>query len=137
MNVTSNNQKQADGRHSSTSSNGTTDPQPRQPRGVQINDERDLGWIIASAKKAVTQMQTKNTNDSQLSIRLQLSSNHSVAGVYSSSSDPVHVPSPDSRPATNIGAINREVGAVVCVGCLQNLLPKVHQHILILFLIHI
>lgn len=106
MNVTLKNQKQPVGHHSSKSSNGT-DPQPRQPRGVQINE--DLVDNRASVKKAVAQMQTKNTNDSQLSTT---SSNNSVAGVYSSSSDPVHVPSPDSRPAANIGAIKREVGAV-------------------------
>lgn len=33
-------------------------------------------------------------------------------GLYSSSSDPVHVPSPNSRPAANVGAIRREVGVV-------------------------
>lgn len=54
-----------------------------------------------------------------------------MAGVYSSSSDPVHVPSPDSRPDANIGAIKREVGAVG-VRRLPNL-----TLILILFLIHI
>lgn len=40
------------------------------------------------------------------------SSSHSVIGVYSSSSDPVHVPSLDSRPAAKVGAIKREVGVV-------------------------
>lgn len=110
MNVASKNQKQLVGHHSSKSSNNITDPQPRQPRGVQINDEKEsLVDNRASDNKAVTQMQTKNKNYSQLSTT---SSNNSVAGVYSSSSDPVHVPSPDSRPAANIGAIKREVGAV-------------------------
>ncbi|OVA08912.1 Protein of unknown function DUF1296 [Macleaya cordata] len=36
----------------------------------------------------------------------------SVVGVYSSSSDPVHVPSPDSRSSGTVGAIKREVGVV-------------------------
>lgn len=40
------------------------------------------------------------------------SSNNSVIGVYSSFSDPVHVPSLDSRPAAKVGAIKREVGVV-------------------------
>nr|GLL23396.1 uncharacterized protein LOC109188171 isoform X2 [Ipomoea trifida] len=40
------------------------------------------------------------------------SSNNSVLGVYSSSSDPVHVPSHDSRSATNVGGIKRDVGVV-------------------------
>lgn len=55
-------------------------------------------------------METKKTNDPRPNSAT--SPNNSVAGVYSSSSDPVHVPSPDSRPAANIGAIKREVGAV-------------------------
>ncbi|KAI3934492.1 hypothetical protein MKW98_005437 [Papaver atlanticum] len=37
---------------------------------------------------------------------------NSVVGVYSSSSDPVHVPSPDSRFSGAVGAIKREVGVV-------------------------
>ncbi|RZC49407.1 hypothetical protein C5167_017830 [Papaver somniferum] len=37
---------------------------------------------------------------------------NSVVGVYSSSSDPVHVPSPDSRSSGAVGAIKREVGVV-------------------------
>ncbi|XWS18830.1 hypothetical protein CRYUN_Cryun32bG0078800 [Craigia yunnanensis] len=36
----------------------------------------------------------------------------SVIGVYSSSTDPVHVPSPDSRSSGAVGAIKREVGIV-------------------------
>lgn len=40
------------------------------------------------------------------------SSSNSVIGVYSSFSDPVHVPSLDSRPAAKVGAIRREVGVV-------------------------
>ncbi|CAI0419451.1 unnamed protein product [Linum tenue] len=35
-----------------------------------------------------------------------------VVGVYSSSTDPVHVPSPDARPTAAVGAIKREVGVV-------------------------
>ncbi|KAI3979371.1 hypothetical protein MKX01_001563 [Papaver californicum] len=37
---------------------------------------------------------------------------NSVVGVYSSSLDPVHVPSPDSRSSGAVGAIKREVGVV-------------------------
>lgn len=39
------------------------------------------------------------------------SSCNSVIGVYSSSSDPVHVPSSASRSPCSVGAIQREVGA--------------------------
>ncbi|CAL1399680.1 unnamed protein product [Linum trigynum] len=35
-----------------------------------------------------------------------------VVGVYSSATDPVHVPSPDARPSAAVGAIKREVGVV-------------------------
>ncbi|KAF6151126.1 hypothetical protein GIB67_002378 [Kingdonia uniflora] len=41
-----------------------------------------------------------------------LASNTSVVGLYFSSSDPVHVPSPDSRSSGVVGAIKREVGVV-------------------------
>ena len=110
LNLASNDQKQTVGRHLTKSSNGITDTQPRLPRGVQINDKKEsLEDNRPAVIKPVTQIQTKSTNDSHLSATL---SNNSVAGVYSSSSDPVHVPSPDSRPAANIGAIKREVGAV-------------------------
>ncbi|KAL1811332.1 hypothetical protein DCAR_0623383 [Daucus carota subsp. sativus] len=110
LNVTSNEQKQTVVRHLTKSSNGTTETQPRQPRVVQINNKKEsLEDNRSAVIKPVTQIQTKSTNDSHLSATL---SNNSVAGVYSSSSDPVHVPSPDSRPAANIGAIKREVGAV-------------------------
>ncbi|VFQ65491.1 unnamed protein product [Cuscuta campestris] len=44
--------------------------------------------------------------------RSTTSSNNSVLGVYSSSTDPVHVPSHGSRSATNVGAIKRDVGVV-------------------------
>lgn len=39
-------------------------------------------------------------------------SSNSVVGLYSSSTDPVHVPSPDSRAFSAVGAIKREVGVV-------------------------
>lgn len=42
----------------------------------------------------------------------KLTSTNSIIGVYRSSSDPIHVPSPDSRSAGAVGAIRREVGAV-------------------------
>lgn len=117
-----NKQKQPVGRHSSKSTNGITDSHPRQSRDVKSNDKKEL-----SEKRRVPvandnqPMETKKANDPQLMETKKTSDpqpnsatspNNSVAGVYSSSSDPVHVPSPDSRPAANIGAIKREVGAV-------------------------
>ncbi|XP_022948928.1 uncharacterized protein LOC111452434 isoform X2 [Cucurbita moschata] len=41
-----------------------------------------------------------------------LASNGAAVGLYSSSTDPVHVPSPDSRSSAAVGAIKREVGVV-------------------------
>ncbi|XP_024022469.1 GBF-interacting protein 1-like isoform X1 [Morus notabilis] len=41
-----------------------------------------------------------------------VASSSSAIGVYSSSTDPVHVPSPDSRSSGSVGAIKREVGVV-------------------------
>ncbi|XP_008784271.2 GBF-interacting protein 1-like [Phoenix dactylifera] len=42
----------------------------------------------------------------------KLTSTNSIIGVCCSSSDPVHVPSPSSRSAGTVGAIQREIGAV-------------------------
>ncbi|KAK1358490.1 GBF-interacting protein [Heracleum sosnowskyi] len=115
-------QKQPVGRHSSKSSNGITESQPRQSRDVKSYDKKELPENrrvpVANDNQP---METKRANDPQLTESKKTndpqpnsatSPNNSVAGVYSSSSDPVHVPSPDSRPAANIGAIKREVGAV-------------------------
>ncbi|XP_052172756.1 uncharacterized protein LOC127788477 isoform X4 [Diospyros lotus] len=62
---------------------------------------------------AVTQLQGSNPHSQPQFATL--ASNHSVIGLYSSSSDPVHAPSPDTRYAANIGDIRHELGAVgVC-----------------------
>ncbi|KAK4764148.1 hypothetical protein SAY87_013586 [Trapa incisa] len=49
---------------------------------------------------------------SPLSHSTKSGSCNSVVGLYSSSTDPVHVPSPDSRVSSSVGAIKREVGVV-------------------------
>lgn len=86
----SNNQKPPAGRHSVIS--GMTHGHPRQ------------------AREASSRVQGIKPNDSQPHSSTSVS--NSVVGLYSSSSDPVHVPSLDSRPAANVGAIKREVGVV-------------------------
>ncbi|CBI35892.3 unnamed protein product, partial [Vitis vinifera] len=86
---TSNNQKPSSGRQSSQSLNGPTDARPGIPQDAN----------------------SMKPNDSQ-PYSASLASNSSVVGVYSSSSDPVHVPSPDSRSSAIVGAIKREVGVV-------------------------
>ncbi|KAK8618699.1 hypothetical protein V6N13_132682 [Hibiscus sabdariffa] len=60
---------------------------------------------------AASQSQAVNPNNIQAHSGTQ-SSSSSVVGVYSSSTDPVHVPSPDSRSSGAVGAIKREVGVV-------------------------
>lgn len=60
----------------------------------------------------VTSLQAqREVNDNSKAHSTSISTN-SVIGVYSSSSDPVHVPSPASRSAGTVGAIRREVGVV-------------------------
>lgn len=65
---------------------GLTPIAPVQLEPVQANDVHQNSATVASASSAV--------------------------GVYSSSTDPVHVPSPDSRSSGAVGAIRREVGVV-------------------------
>ncbi|CAA2979173.1 GBF-interacting 1-like isoform X1 [Olea europaea subsp. europaea] len=98
--------------HSSQALNGPADLQPRQASDANFggNDRKDLhGEKQLPVSHAASRMQIR-TNESRP--RSTTSSSSSVLGVYSSSSDPVHVPSFNSRSVTNIGAIKREVGVV-------------------------
>lgn len=61
--------------------------------------------------RAVSRVQAAKPTNSQ-SPSTSLASSNSVVGLYSSSTDPVHVPSPDSRSSSVVGAIKREVGVV-------------------------
>ncbi|XP_028096739.1 uncharacterized protein LOC114296632 isoform X2 [Camellia sinensis] len=111
---TSHNQKSSGARYSSRGSAMPTVSHHRQSRdsnsssttGNELQEERR-----APVPPVVTQEHGSQPNDSQPH-STTLASNHSVVGVYSSSSDPVHVPSPDSRSAATIGAIKREFGVV-------------------------
>lgn len=103
---TSNNQKSSGGRHSSQASVLSAVSYPKQSTnssgiiGKEVREERR-----AAVPTTVSQVEASKPND-------VLASNHSVVGV-SSSSDPVHVPSADSRSAaTVVGAIRRGFGAV-------------------------
>lgn len=106
------NQKPPFGRHAFQTLNGPTESPPRrQPRDVNSSGtlKKDVsGDTPQIALDGATQ--TGKPNESQLPS--VASSNNSVVGVYSSSLDPVHVPSPDSRSAAKVGAIKREVGVV-------------------------
>lgn len=102
---TSNNQKSSGGRHSSQGSVLPAVPNPKQ----STNSSGIIGKEVRGDKRAVvptTASQVEASKPSDV-----LASNHSVVGV-SSSSDPVHVPSPDSRSAATGGAIRRGFGAV-------------------------
>ncbi|XP_022853197.1 uncharacterized protein LOC111374710 isoform X4 [Olea europaea var. sylvestris] len=98
--------------HSSQTLNEPADLQPRQVKDANLggNHRKDLlGEKRPPVSHAASRMQIR-VNESQP--RSTTSSSSFVVGVYSSSSDPVHVPILNSRSATNIGAIKREVGVV-------------------------
>ncbi|KAF7843575.1 GBF-interacting protein 1-like isoform X1 [Senna tora] len=61
---------------------------------------------------AAEQLQPVQPNNVQQNSATAVASASSDVGVYSSSTDPVHVPSPDSRSSGGVGAIRREVGVV-------------------------
>nr|GEX89246.1 hypothetical protein [Tanacetum cinerariifolium] len=85
----------------------------KQVKGVGItgSEKNDRsGGKKATVSNVTPPVQATKPHDSQQSS--VTSPNSSVVGVYSSSSDPVHIPSLASRPAANVGAIKREVGAV-------------------------
>lgn len=74
------------------------------------NGQGFSGEMHASVSNAASQIGGVKPNGSRT--HSITSSSNSVIGVYSSFSDPVHVPSLDSRPAAKVGAIKREVGVV-------------------------
>lgn len=105
-------QEPAVGQRSSQALKSNADSQQRQTKdAAAVGNERKE---MVSEKRfpvpnSTSRLQTK-ANVSQPQSTNSFSS--SVVGVYSSSSDPVHVPSLHSRPAANVGAIRREVGVV-------------------------
>ncbi|KAL6285415.1 hypothetical protein ACE6H2_009805 [Prunus campanulata] len=107
----SSNQKPSSRQNSSQVSNGQTDPQ------IRTSDANATGSVRKETvvEKRVTlptaalRVQAVKPSNSQPHSAVVVSSN-SVVGLYSSSTDPVHVPSPDSRPSASVGAIKREVG---------------------------
>ncbi|PON47065.1 GBF-interacting protein [Parasponia andersonii] len=79
------------------------------PRIVQDIDSSGLVRKEVSEEKRIVAAGKANNVQSQSAI---VASSSSAIGVYSSSTDPVHVPSPDSRSSGSVGAIKREVGVV-------------------------
>ncbi|XP_010261966.1 PREDICTED: GBF-interacting protein 1-like isoform X2 [Nelumbo nucifera] len=94
--------------------NGSTNSGARHPRETNSNGShrKELpDEPRVTELNSALQVQGQKAHNSQL-YSSTLTSRNSVVGVYSSSSDPVHVPSPDSRSSINVGAIKREVGVV-------------------------
>ncbi|XP_027334815.1 uncharacterized protein LOC113849251 isoform X2 [Abrus precatorius] len=73
----------------------------------KVASEDKQGMILNAAAR-VQPIKPNSTHQSSAS----MASTSSAVGVYSSSTDPVHVPSPDSRSSGVVGAIRREVGVV-------------------------
>ncbi|XP_065866801.1 uncharacterized protein [Euphorbia lathyris] len=100
-------------RNLSQPSNGSTDSQSRHTRDSMSNfTDRKVAFddkraVIPSAATRVHVIKSNSQHHSA-----SLPSSNSVVGVYSSSTDPVHVPSPESRSIAAVGAIKREVGVV-------------------------
>ncbi|KAL3632056.1 hypothetical protein CASFOL_025040 [Castilleja foliolosa] len=100
------------GKRTSRSSNNPSNSQLKQTKVTTSggNERKEiLGEKPLPISSATSRVQARENGPQPNSTS---SSSNSVVGVYSSNSDPVHVPSPHSRPAANIGAIRREVGVV-------------------------
>lgn len=93
--------------------NGPVDSHPRHARDASSRDSDgkvlEEKWV--SVPSTNSRVQAAKSNNFQPS-PATLASGSSAVGVYSSSTDPVHVPSPDSRSSGTVGAIKREVGVV-------------------------
>ncbi|KAK2652394.1 hypothetical protein Ddye_012250 [Dipteronia dyeriana] len=102
------------GRSLSQASNGPADLQPRHARDAnasgthrkEVSEEKQNKGPGADSRAHVAKRNYSQAPSATLA------SSNSVVGVYFSSTDPVHVPSPDSRSSTAVGAIKREVGVV-------------------------
>lgn len=111
----SSNLKPSVARSSHQASNGPIDSESRRNKDANssVGDRR----VVSEEKRSIasnaatSRVQAAKSNNSQQHHALQTSSNP-VVGVYSSSTDPVHVPSSDSRSPGVVGAIKREVGVV-------------------------
>ncbi|KAJ8756219.1 hypothetical protein K2173_024766 [Erythroxylum novogranatense] len=106
--------KHSDARSSYEFSNGHHNLQARHARDVNasVNERKIVSeekqTVISNAASGLQVVKPSNSQHHPAA----LASSNSVVGVYSSSTDPVHVPSPESRPSAAVGAIKREVGVV-------------------------
>ncbi|KAI4355495.1 hypothetical protein L6164_004261 [Bauhinia variegata] len=108
------NQRPFGARNSNQASNGPLDSHARYSGdGVSNGSNKKAASEVKQVltlNSAVQLQPSKPINVNQNSATL--ASTSSAVGVYSSSTDPVHVPSPDSRSSGTVGAIRREVGVV-------------------------
>lgn len=105
---TTGSEKPSGGRSFSQASNGSTNLHPRHAYDHNITG---TDRIEPSAEKFTTSAVNFIQHNITEGYSATLASSNSVGG-YFSSKDPVHVPSPDSRASSAVGAIKREVGVV-------------------------
>nr|XP_027192497.1 nuclear transcription factor Y subunit alpha isoform X2 [Cicer arietinum] len=109
----SNNQKSS-GARNHQAHNGPSVSHARQSKDAATNvggkktTSEDKQGTTSNSSARVQPTKPNNSHHSSSTA----ASTSSVVGVYSSSTDPVHVPSPDSRSSGVVGAIRREVGVV-------------------------
>lgn len=100
------------GARNSQAPNGPSDAHTGQSKDAvsnvkKITSEEKQGVILNAAARVQPIKPNKTHQNSSTMV-----STSSAIGVYSSSTDPVHVPSPNSRSSGVVGAIKREVGVV-------------------------
>ncbi|KAL5171389.1 GBF-interacting protein 1 [Glycine soja] len=109
---TSTNHRPSGSRNSSQASNGPSDSHARYaPKTIDrkiVYEDKDKQGMISNAAGRVQPIKPNSVHQNSALV----ASTSSAVGVYSSSTDPVHVPSPDSRSPGVVGAIRREVGFV-------------------------
>ncbi|RZC01220.1 GBF-interacting protein 1-like isoform X2 [Glycine soja] len=116
LNVNTPDKGSSGSRNSSLASNGPSDSHARYLKDAVPNiidrkiasEDKDKQGMISNAAGRVQPIKPNNAHQNSASV----ASTSSAVGVYSSSTDPVHVPSPDSRSSGVVGAIRREVGVV-------------------------
>lgn len=105
-------EKASGGRNSPQGSNNLSDNYMKTSQELGsssfIRKETAVEKHVSAPRSASSGVQVGKGNNTQSQSATVASSSPAV-GVYSSSTDPVHVPSPDSRSS---GAIKREVGVV-------------------------
>lgn len=107
--VVPNYQRHTSGRSFQTN-NGVRDFRTKMTRDYNSDNRNGHFEKKSTVVGSESQVTLMKPNDLHSPASSTVSSN--VVGVYASASDPVHVPSPDSRSPAAIGAIRREVGVV-------------------------